>query len=283
MTTINPAMGNFQANFATAINGAALTLAAGVIGSFFRPLGASAFASARLPAAWDLSLGSVSKPQTPAFTATVQTGGKAQVDLGDGYKLDVNENNSEINIINSNTGETTKIWGDPHVDVDGKHAFDFWGTTTFTLENGTKVTINTEQWNGNPDAYVASEVVVTRGDQAATIKGVSQNATGDLSVTTSTNGRALDAATRDGYTLHENASGSGWRTEIGTMATQADLNHTRVGADYGPGSHAPSLGEMGPMINLFLTFGALSALSAFVGVSETSTLAAPRGQRAILG
>lgn len=271
MTTINPAVGNFQANFATAVNGAALTLAAGVMGSFIRPLGASAFASARLPSAWNLSLGSVSQPQTPAFTATVQTGGKAQVDLGDGYKLDVNENNSEINIINSRTGETTKIWGDPHVDVDGKHAFDFWGTTTFTLENGTKVTINTEQWNGNPDAYVASEVVVTKGDQAATIKGVSQNSIGDLSVTTSTNGRALDAATRDGYTLHENATGSGWRTEIGTMATQADLNHTKVGADYGPGSRAPSLGEMGPMINLFLTFGALSAFAALSTGPDAAT------------
>ena len=43
----------------------------------------------------------------------------AKIDLGDGYKLDINEKNSEMTIINEKTGEKTRIWGDPHVDVDG--------------------------------------------------------------------------------------------------------------------------------------------------------------------
>ena len=133
------------------------------------------------------------------------TGGNtAKVDLGDGNRLEIDERSSQISIINDKTGERTRIWGDPHVEIDGKQAYDFWGTTTFTLENGTKITINTEQWGGNPNAYVASQVVVTKGSNALIIDGVSQNKLGDLKMTLSNDGRAVDA--------------------------------TRVGREFGPGS-----------------------------------------------
>ncbi len=41
-----------------------------------------------------------------------------------------------------------RVWGDLHVDVDGsKCAFDFWARRrSSTLENGTKITIDTEQY-----------------------------------------------------------------------------------------------------------------------------------------
>jgi len=188
--------------------------------------------------------------------------GRASVDLGDGYTLQLDERNSEIVINNANTGETTRIWGDPHVDVDGKRVFDFWGTTTFTLGNGTKLTINTEQWGGNPNAYVASQVVITRGDQALTIDGISQNQLGDLSITMGNNGRALDAAHRDGYTLYENMAGSSWLTARGSIATQRDLDATRVGAEFGPGSTAMSLSELSTALSQWLAIGAFLNMGA---------------------
>ncbi len=200
------------------------------------------------PGCWDI--------KDPAVKwSTQMTGeGTAKIDLGDGYKLDINEKNSEMTIINEKTGEKTRIWGDPHVDVDGKRAFDFWGTSTFTLENGTKITINTEQWKGNPNMYVASQVFITKGDNAIVVDGISQNKLGDLKVTMSNDGKAVDAANRDGWTLHENKTGSGWRTEAGNIATQKDADVTKVGAEYGPGSKKLSEAEFDDLIDGFENF-----------------------------
>jgi Domain of Unknown Function (DUF1521) len=251
-------------------------IAVGIFASFAKPLGCGPFAQAMLPTLLMFQgcrcpqgggQGATPQPVDNAqWTATLQGGGKGAIDLGDGYTLDLNEHNSEITIHNAKTGETTQIWGDPHVNVDGKHAFDFWGTTTFQLENGTKITIDTEQFAGNPDMYVASGVTITKGDQALQVKGISQNEIGDLSITQSNNGRSIDDRTRDGFVLHENATGSGWRSEFtGQIATQEDLNATKVGELYGPGSTMPSLGEVSELLSAFLLLGALGALADDLG------------------
>lgn len=250
-----------------AVRGAALQLAAGVLGQFLRPLAASPFAFPQLPSLFNFQGGSFQAPLgggQPSFvpepsaqwTASLQGESRASIDLGDGYSLQLDERNSEITIFNEETGETTRIWGDPHVDIDGKHSFDFWGTTTFTLENGTKITIDTEQWGGNPNAYVASQVTITKDNQAIVVDGISQNQIGDLSVSMSNNGRLVDAMTRDGFVLHENATGSGWRSELtGQVATQDDLNITRPGQAYGPGRELPSVGQISQLLSSFLLFG----------------------------
>lgn len=195
------------------------------------------------------------------WTATMQGQDKASVDLGDGYSLQIDENNSEVVITNAETGETTRIWGDPHVDVDGKHVYDFWGTTTFTLENGTKITIDTEAAADNPNVYYAEKLTITKGDQALVVDGVSQLTKGDLSVSMSNNGEFLDAVTRDGFVLNENDSGSGWRSELtGEVATQADLNLTRPGQIYGPGSEMPSFGELNQTLSTFLFMGIVGSM-----------------------
>jgi hypothetical protein len=255
----------FAANANLAANGSALMMVAGMLAGSFRPLGAGPFAFAALPPAFAIRLGTLAQGAAPSqlqqsagFTAQVTGQHTAKVDLGDGYRLEIDERNSEMTIFNEKTGQRTRVWGDPHVDVNGKRQFDFYGTTTFELENGTKLTINTEQWGGNPNAYVASQVVVTRGDNAVVIDGISQNQIGDLSVSVSTNGYALDAAHRDGFTVHENAAG--WQTELGQTVTQAQADITRPGQLYGPGSQALSLAEAGTAIGSFLFFGGLLGL-----------------------
>lgn len=270
--------------------GLQLQMAAGIMGQFFNPLNAGPYAFAQLPAAFMIRCfgggdggqpmpGNFLVPGNPCIPAPgfpglpglpepvaqwgAQTTGRhtANVDLGDGYTLKIDERQSEMSIFNANTGETTRIWGDPHVDVDGKRAFDFWGTTTFTLENGTKLTINTEQFGKNPNEYVSSQVVITKGDQAMVIDGVSQNQLGDLSISMSNNGQLIDAMHRDGFVLQENATGTGWRSEwTGDIATQKDLNATRVGAEFGPGSEAMSLEESGQLLGGFLMNGLISLM-----------------------
>jgi len=288
MTTINNTfnlnftVNNFNSAPSSQLAGAmTLQLASGLLASYFQPLMASAFASARLPSLFNIQGGNFQTlpgSTTPSFvpqanwTASMQGQSQASIDLGDGYTLEIDERNSQMIIHNANTGESTKIWGDPHVDVDGKHAFDFWGTTTFELENGTKITIDTEQYAANPNEYLASKVTITNGNQAIIVDGVSQNEIGDLSVSMSNNGYMIDAATRDGFVLTENATGSGWRSELtGQVATQTDLNATKVGQLYGPGSEMPSLGEISQQLSSFLLFGFVNALtnaamqSAFAG------------------
>ena len=241
MTTISAGLSaQFAANANLAANSNALMFAAGILAGSFRPLGAGPLAFAMLPAAFAVRLGVLAQgaatsqlQQTAGFTAQVTGQNTAKVDLGDGYHLEIDERSSQMTIVNEETGQSTRIWGDPHVEVNGKHQFDFYGTTTFELANGTKLTINTEQWSGNPNAYVASQVVVTRGDNAVVIDGISQNQLGDLSVSVSTNGYALDAAHRDGFTVHEDAGG--WQTELGQTVTQAEADVTRPGALYGAG------------------------------------------------
>lgn len=271
---LNFAVNNFNAAPASRL-GATMTLqlASGILASYFQPMLASAFASATLPALFNLQGGSMvpgngsvptfSPTPQASWSASLQNESEGSIDLGDGYSLELDERNSEVRIYNDNTGETTRIWGDPHVDIDGKHAFDFWGTTTFELENGTKITIGTEQYAANPNEYVASKLTITKGDQAIVVDGISQNEIGDLSISQSNNGQALDALTRDGFVLQENATGAGWRSELtGDIATQADLNLTKVGAIYGPGSDMPSLGEVSQQVSTFLLFGFVQALAS---------------------
>jgi hypothetical protein len=285
----NRCCGNSQSGI---VDGRAFVMAAGIMGQFFNQFNSGAFGFPQLPNLFNVFCGTVPSSGFPVcgpcvmpepkntWTASMTGGNTAKVDLGDGNRLEIDERSSQISIINDKTGERTRIWGDPHVEIDGKQAYDFWGTTTFTLENGTKITINTEQWGGNPNAYVASQVVVTKGSNALVIDGVSQNKLGDLKMTLSNDGRAIDAAHRDGFTLNENECGSGWMTEAGTFATQRDLDATRVGREFGPGSELPSLGELGGIFSQFLLFGnfvnfASDLGSAFNNTTTNQTQRAP--------
>ncbi|MGN7997512.1 DUF1521 domain-containing protein [Sphingomonas sp. 22176] len=275
MTTISTAA-------STPFAAAQLALAGGVLAQQFNPLGASAYASAMLPSLLSIQLGTMAgtgqlQPEA-GFTAQTTGQGTARIDLGDGYHLAIDERNSEMTIVNDATGQSTRVWGDPHVDVNGKHQFDFYGTTTFELANGTKITVNTEQGKSNPNVYFASQVVVTRGANAVVIDGISQQQLGDLSVSVSSNGYALDAANRDGFTVQESAGS--WQTELGETVTQADADLTRPGQIYGPDSTMPSLSELGSAMGGFLLFG--SVLGAAFEMSASFRSASASNDRAPL-
>lgn len=143
----------------------------------------------------------------PTNASTHMSGGQAVFE-NDNYRITAGDNNT-VNIYNKNTGENYNIWGDPHVNIDGQHAFDFWGTTTFALEDGTKVTIETvPAGNG---MTLASKVAITSGDYGVEISGVDTNQVGDLKIDEAAGwGSTLDWTHDDGNVLQENPAGKGF-------------------------------------------------------------------------
>ncbi|KQW49675.1 MULTISPECIES: DUF1521 domain-containing protein [unclassified Roseateles] len=172
-----------------------------------------------------LSTTSALSESNPTNASTKMEGGKAVFE-NDNYRITAGDNN-EVHIFNKKTGEDYKIWGDPHVNIDGKHEFDFWGTTTFALEDGTKVTIETTPWNGNQNATVASTVNITNGDYGVQIKGVDTNKVGDLKINEAKGwGETLDWTHDDGNVLQENPAGKGF------LAVDADGKIQKVDQNY---------------------------------------------------
>lgn len=161
-----------------------------------------------------------------------QTGqGKASIDLGN-YTLDLNERSSEMILTNKETGESSRIWGDPHFDMDndGKTDVDFWGTISLNLADGTKITIDTTPWKGNEDMTLASKLTITNGDRAIVVDGLDQNKIGDMSIKQSDQGRLLDALNGDGLDVYENTMGEGFLVKDGLWlrpVTQDDMNTTK--------------------------------------------------------
>ncbi|MCQ8895530.1 DUF1521 domain-containing protein [Limnobacter humi] len=133
------------------------------------------------------------------------------INLGSQWTLFIDEKNSQIIIQNNLTGgRSTRIWGDPHVDLnnDGTNDFDFWNQTTFNLEGGGKITFETEPWQGNANMFVVRRILVTYGNDAMLVDGISQNRLGDLKHTMFTGQAAsIDAALADGDGFNLGANG----------------------------------------------------------------------------
>ena len=189
--------------------------------------------------------------------ATTTRGADGTVDFENAnYSVKVGDT-GEINVANKQTGEAYKIWGDPHVDVDGKHAFDFKGTTTFDLDDGTKITVDTTPWKGQNGATIASKVTIVDGqsDYAVQIKGVDDNKTGDLTFNETSKGWLMDAMVDDGNVLHENPAGTGFVAidDRGNVqkVDQKWIDKTEAGLKKGGGDDANSNQELNKLIDQF--------------------------------
>ncbi|HEY3596813.1 MAG TPA: DUF1521 domain-containing protein [Paraburkholderia sp.] len=160
------------------------------------------------------------------WSNTPVNGNKATVDLGQ-YQLDFDKKDSSINMRDKATGDTTKIWGDPHIDMHNgtadKKSGMFNGPLTFNLPDNTKVTVGTKS-SGNAAVSYADQVTITRGKDAYQVNGLSEKNSSGLTVDRSRDGRALDAATPDGYSLVANRNGKGWiDPATGKEPTAADF------------------------------------------------------------
>lgn len=166
------------------------------------------------------------------WTNTAVNNNSASIDLGN-YKLNFNKADSSMTMTNAKTGDTTKIYGDPHIDQHAnsgsKSSAMFNGPLTFKLPDDTKITVGTQAAKNNPKISYADDVTITRGNQAYAVKGLSEQNSAGLTVQKSRDGRQLDAATPDGYTLEAARNGKGWiDPTTGKQPTQSDFNHANA-------------------------------------------------------
>ncbi|NYH19168.1 DUF1521 domain-containing protein [Paraburkholderia bryophila] len=154
-----------------------------------------------------------SRTDQTQWSNTPVANNKTSIDLGD-YKLDFSKTNSSMLLTNKKTGDATNIYGDPHIEQHAnganKTSAMFNGPMTFMLPDNTKVSVGTQAAKNNPSVSYADQVTITRGNQAYQVSGLSQQDSAALSVQKSNNGRALDAATPDGYTIVAARNGSGF-------------------------------------------------------------------------
>jgi len=99
------------------------------------------------------------------------------------YRISALESSSQLLVENKNTGESYRIWGDPHVDVDGKRGFDFKKDAVFRLDDGTEIHIKTVEYGKNTKTTLSSDITIVDGqsDSAVQWNNLDQNTKGDMS------------------------------------------------------------------------------------------------------
>ena len=164
-----------------------------------------------------------------AWTHEVKDG-EATIRLGDKYTIQAREDGASWTVTNNETGKSTKISGDPHVDVnnDGKNDFDFKKDMTFKLDDGTKITVGTVP--GENGTTYSSKLTITNGDNAMQVSGLnSGDGDGKLAVTQSTEGETVDDLQNDGaQTIYEN--GGAWENKNGQSVTQQVIDAAEAAA-----------------------------------------------------
>ncbi len=165
------------------------------------------------------------------WSASEVKDGKGQIDLGSNV-LKFDEKDSSMKLENKQTGQTTSVWGDPHLKLpasQGGKDMMFRGPLTFRLDDKTRITLQTEQAKNNPNVTYTDKVTVTRGNQAYVVNGLSEQKKGDLTIERKHNGRELSKTTPTGYELREKQDGSGWiSTDTGRAPTQEDLKRANA-------------------------------------------------------
>jgi Domain of Unknown Function (DUF1521) len=151
------------------------------------------------------STGDVKPPVT-----TLCTDGSVNFE-NDHYNINVDES-GEINVYNKKTEESYTISNKLGMDVDGRREFDFKGTTTFDLDDGTKITIDTIRLNDAQYTRVASTVIILDGvaDYAVKIEGVRPDEVDDLTYFETDKEGATPWVVQDANQLTENIEGSGF-------------------------------------------------------------------------
>jgi hypothetical protein len=127
------------------------------------------------------------------------------------YEITVTSDSS-VTVFDKGTGITTLVAGDPHLSQNGAQLFDFHGTTTILLRDGTKLTMDTMPW-GDQGATVVSRVTITNLDAkyGVQINGASLTDGKDISFEeTLSLGEAMDDSTADGNVMLQDSDGLGF-------------------------------------------------------------------------
>jgi hypothetical protein len=84
-----------------------------------------------------------------------------------------------LTITNNQTGQSTEVWGDPHIKVNGQDTADFQkDDLNIQLQDGTVIHIQPTATNSSGVAHIA-QVSITQGDQTVTMGGTGANGFAD--------------------------------------------------------------------------------------------------------
>jgi len=98
-----------------------------------------------------------------------------EIQLDGGNKILIHGNNEAWSIVDSN-GNSTKIWGDPHVsEGDAAKHWDFIDDSTFVLEDGTKITVTLETDPGGRSGIYTEGLTITKANQSIEVTGIAYN------------------------------------------------------------------------------------------------------------
>ena len=146
------------------------------------------------------------------------------------YKISALESSSQLLVENKNTGETYRIWGDPHVDVDGKRSFDFKEDAVFKLDDGTEIHIKTVNYDKNTNYTLSSDITIMDGQSNSAVqwKNLDQNTKGDMKQVITTKDQinchcSSDLVSSDNGLVFEEADGAKKGFEI--LTADDDLEH----------------------------------------------------------
>lgn len=132
----------------------------------------------------------------------------------DGFAIRA-EGQDEAWSITGPDGNTTRIWGDPHVnESDGDH-WNFTKRGTFVFGNN-KATIEVSPKN---DKTMSARLTVYSGDERVTISGLDTNKPAITAV--SHDGKQHDDSLADGtiYQRKSNKTGESWTTKVGSKVS----------------------------------------------------------------
>ena len=161
------------------------------------------------------NMGGTCPSQQSPWTVSNTGQGQDQVDLGK-YTLNLNKANSEWNLTNKETGATTKVWGDPHVQGAGGN-WDFKHDMSFQLDDGTRIGVHTVPY-GNGQT-LSAELDITNGSHGMKVTGLAGNDSAGLQVADGLNGYALDAQNMGLPELYE--AGGAWQDFSGQTVNQS--------------------------------------------------------------
>jgi len=89
------------------------------------------------------------------------------------------KDDGSLTITNNQTHQSTEVWGDPHIKVNGQNTADFQkDNLNIQLQDGTVVHIQPTATNGQGVSHIG-QVSVTKGNQAVTMGGTGANGFAD--------------------------------------------------------------------------------------------------------
>jgi hypothetical protein len=156
------------------------------------------------------SLETMSQAERDHFNATSETALQDFYALGDvvgsnglpTYALQVSKKNGgTVEIVNTDSGKTLNVWGDPHTNINGKSFADIYEDTTIILEDGTKVSLHVVPGEHDPSTFYVQDVTITSADNKFGIQAKNLHSGGDITVNEyrgEQDVKALDSSAEDG-------------------------------------------------------------------------------------